>query len=137
MRFIVEVRIEDGDHPVPQPMTVGVIERSTDLTPDSGLGLLLQETKNLLQELQTVVAGGSVKMPARGGTRAPGSATRPPSPLPWASAREAPRAGARSARGGDRLMAKAAGGRSQPNHCLATTFRPSTTLTTATAALSP
>lgn len=36
-------------------MTVGVIERSADLTPASGLGLLLHETKQLLRQLQTIV----------------------------------------------------------------------------------
>ena len=49
MRFVVEVRIEDGDHPRPPPMTDGVIERNADLTPASGLGLLLHETKQLLR----------------------------------------------------------------------------------------
>ena len=39
----------------PPPVTIGVIERSADLTPASGLGLLLQETKELLRELQTNV----------------------------------------------------------------------------------
>lgn len=55
MRFIVEVRIEDEDCPRTPPVTVGVIERSADLTPASGLGLLLQETKDLSQKLQTVI----------------------------------------------------------------------------------
>ena len=36
-------------------MTVGVIERGANLTPASGLGLFLQETKDLLRELQTIV----------------------------------------------------------------------------------
>ena len=58
MRFVIEVRIEDGDHPLPPPVTVGVIERSADLTPASGLGLFLQETKDLLRELQAVVVAG-------------------------------------------------------------------------------
>ena len=51
MRFIVEVRIEDEDCPRTPPVTVGVIERSADLTPASGLGLLLQETKDLSQKI--------------------------------------------------------------------------------------
>ena len=55
MRFIVEVRIEGGDHPLPPPVTVGVIERNADLTPATGPGLFLQETKYLLHELQAVV----------------------------------------------------------------------------------
>ena len=55
MCFVVEVRIEDGDHPRPPPVTVGVIERSADLTSASGLGLLLHETKQLLRKLQTIV----------------------------------------------------------------------------------
>jgi hypothetical protein len=58
MRFVIEVRIEDGDHSRPPPVTVGVIERSADLTPASGLGLFLQETKDLLRELQAVVVAG-------------------------------------------------------------------------------
>ena len=60
MRFVIEVRIEDGDHPLPPPVTVGVIERSADLTPASGLGLFLQETKDLLRELQAVVVAGRI-----------------------------------------------------------------------------
>ena len=55
MRFIVEVRIEDEDCPRTPPVTVGVIERSADLTPASGLGLRLQEAKDLSQKLQTVI----------------------------------------------------------------------------------
>ena len=55
MRFVVEVRIENDDHARTPPVTVGVIERGVNLTPASGLGLLLQETKDLLRELQTVV----------------------------------------------------------------------------------
>jgi hypothetical protein len=58
MRFVIEVRIEDGDHSRPPPVTVGVIERSAELTPASGLDLFLQETKNLLLELQAVVVAG-------------------------------------------------------------------------------
>jgi hypothetical protein len=52
MRFIVEVRIEGADRtkPSPSPVTVGVIERCADSNPASGLGLLLQETKDLMQE---------------------------------------------------------------------------------------
>ena len=57
MRFVVEVRIED-DHPRPPPVSVGVIERSADLTPASGLGLLLHETKQLLRKLQRECAKG-------------------------------------------------------------------------------
>ena len=45
MRFVVEVRIEDGDHPLQLPVTVGVIERGADLRPATGFGLFLQETK--------------------------------------------------------------------------------------------
>ncbi|MEP6593344.1 MAG: hypothetical protein ABJC51_06615, partial [Acidobacteriota bacterium] len=55
MRFVVEVRIEDDDYARTSPVTVGVIDRGADLTPASGLGLLLQETKDLLRELQTIV----------------------------------------------------------------------------------
>ena len=55
MRFVVEVRIENDDHARTPPVTVGVIERGANLTPASGLGLLLQESKDLLPELQTVV----------------------------------------------------------------------------------
>ena len=55
MRFVVEVRFENDDHARTPPVTVGVIERGVNLTPASGLGLLLQETKDLLRELQTVV----------------------------------------------------------------------------------
>jgi hypothetical protein len=55
MRFIVEVRIEGADRTTPSPVTVGVIERCADSNPASGLGLLLQETKDLMQQLQTIV----------------------------------------------------------------------------------
>ena len=47
MRFIVEVRIEGGDHPLPPQVTVGVIERSADLKPATELGLFLREAKDL------------------------------------------------------------------------------------------
>ena len=56
MRFIVEVRIEGADdRPEMAPMPIGVIDRSADADPASGLGLLLQEAKDLTQRLQTVV----------------------------------------------------------------------------------
>jgi hypothetical protein len=60
MRFIVEVRIEGADRTTPSPVTVGVIERCTDSIPASGLGLLLQETKDLMQQLQTIVVAEQV-----------------------------------------------------------------------------
>jgi hypothetical protein len=50
MRFIVEVRIEGADSTTPSPVTVGVIERCAGSNPASGLGLLLQETKDLMQQ---------------------------------------------------------------------------------------
>ena len=55
MRFIVEVRIEGADLNAPSPVTVGVIERSADTSPVAGLGLLLHEAKDLMQQLQTIV----------------------------------------------------------------------------------
>ena len=55
MRFIVEVRIEGADRPEMAPVPIGVIDRSADADPASGLGLLLQEAKDLTQRLQTVV----------------------------------------------------------------------------------
>lgn len=55
MRIIVEVRIEDATQPNPAPVTIGVIERSDAGAPSAGLGLLLGETKNLLQQLQAVI----------------------------------------------------------------------------------
>ena len=56
MRIVVEVRIEDANQPNPAPVKIGVIERSDDGAPSSGLGLFLRETKDLLQQLQAVVA---------------------------------------------------------------------------------
>ena len=60
MRIVVEVRIEDANQPNPAPVTIGVIERSDDGAPSAGLGLLLGETKGLLQQLQTVVVAEQV-----------------------------------------------------------------------------
>jgi len=55
MRFIVDVRIECADRLEMAPVPIGVIDRSTDTDPASGLGLLLQEAEDLTQRLQTVV----------------------------------------------------------------------------------
>lgn len=49
MRFIVEVRVEGADRSAPSPVTVGVTERSADSSPVAGLGLLLQEAKDLAE----------------------------------------------------------------------------------------
>ena len=55
MRFIVEVRIEGADRAEVPPVPVGVIDRCAHSDPAAGLGLLLQEAKDLTQRLQTVV----------------------------------------------------------------------------------
>ena len=55
MRLIVEVLIEGADRTTSSPVTVGVIARSADLNPASGLGLLLQETKDLMQQRPPIV----------------------------------------------------------------------------------
>jgi hypothetical protein len=55
MRIVVEVRIEDAGRAGPERVTIGVIERDADSAPSSGLGLFLQETKDLLQKLQAIV----------------------------------------------------------------------------------
>jgi hypothetical protein len=55
MRFIVEVRIEGADRAGMPPVPVGVIDRCARSDPAAGLGLLLQEAKDLTQRLQTVV----------------------------------------------------------------------------------
>ena len=55
MRIVVDVRIEDANQPNPASGEIGVIERSDDGALSSGLGLLLQETKDLLRELQAVM----------------------------------------------------------------------------------
>lgn len=55
MRISIRAHIETDDDRSVEPVTVGVIERSGEGDPASGLGLFLREGRELLKQIQAVV----------------------------------------------------------------------------------